>query len=160
MHGKWLYTRLASSIQLPQHLKGETMAFRLTKFTCQTLAACAMTAGLFSSVALAAGNKSSADIQAQYRADVTHCNSGQSSQGRATCLREAGAAREEALRNRLVMGNENYQQDAANRCKSLPAGQQQQDCMMQMSGQDTVTKGSVDSGGVLRETTITVPAGQ
>ncbi|WP_132586361.1 hypothetical protein [Paralcaligenes ureilyticus] len=111
------------------------------------------------SIASAAGNKTNADIQAQYRADVAHCKSPQATQDRNTCMKEAGAAMEEARRNQLVTGNPNYQQDAVNRCKALPTDRQQ-DCLMQMSGQDTVTKGSVDSGGILRETTITVPAKQ
>lgn len=134
------------------------MAFRLSKLTCQTLAAGLLSAGLFSSVAMAAGPNKSADLRAQYQSDVAFCKSSQTTESRATCMKEAGAAYEEAKRNRLVSGSHDYQQDATNRCKSLPAGQQQ-DCMMQMSGQNTVTKGSVESGGILRETTITVPAG-
>lgn len=135
------------------------MAIQLLKLTCKTLAICALGAGLAPSVASAAANKTNAEIQAQYRADVAHCSSPQATEGLATCLKEAGAAREEALRNQLVVGSPNYQQDAMNRCKALPTGLQQ-DCLMQMSGQNTVTKGSVGSGGILRETTITVPANQ
>jgi hypothetical protein len=135
------------------------MAIQLLKLTCKTLAICALGAGLMPSIASAAGNKTNADIQAQYRADVAHCKSPQATQDRNTCMKEAGAAMEEARRNQLVTGSPNYQQDAVNRCKALPTDRQQ-DCLMQMSGQDTVTKGSVDSGGILRETTITVPAKQ
>jgi len=134
------------------------MAFRVSKLTCQTLAAGLLSAGLFSSVAMAAGPSRNADLRAQYQSDVAFCKSSATTESRATCMKEAGAAYEEAKRNRLVAGSHDYQQDATNRCKALPAGQQQ-DCMMQMSGQNTVTKGSVESGGILRETTITVPAG-
>ncbi|MEO6984533.1 MAG: hypothetical protein ABI155_04260 [Paralcaligenes sp.] len=135
------------------------MAIQLLKLTCKTLAICALGVGLMPSIASAAGNKTNADIQAQYRADVAHCKSPQANQDRTTCMKEAGAAMEEAKRDRLVVGNANYQENQANRCKALPTGLQQ-DCLMQMSGQDTVTKGSVSSGGILRETTITVPAKQ
>ncbi|OWT54749.1 hypothetical protein CEY11_21545 [Candidimonas nitroreducens] len=107
---------------------------------------------------MAAGPSRNADLRAQYQSDVAFCKSSATTESRATCMKEAGAAYEEAKRNRLVSGSHDYQQDSTNRCKSLPAGQQQ-DCMMQMSGQNTVTRGSVESGGILRETTITVPAG-
>lgn len=134
------------------------MAFRLSKFTYQTLAASLLSAGLFSSVAMAAGRNDNADLRAQYQSDVAFCKSSQTTESRATCMKEAGAAYDEARRHRLTEGTHDYQQDAMNRCKALPAGQQQ-DCMTQMSGQNTVTKGSVEGGGILRETTITVPAG-
>src|SRR3546814_13124526 len=73
-----------------------------------------------------------------------------------TCLREAGAARDESRRHRLINGNESYQQNQTSRCQALPVAERG-DCMLQMSGQDTKVEGSVGAGGVLRETTITIP---
>ncbi|NYT83087.1 hypothetical protein H0A70_16490 [Alcaligenaceae bacterium] len=99
------------------------------------------------------------DPQAQYRLDRERCNTGQTNQDKATCLREAGAALEEARRNRLMRGDASYTSNQTARCESLPAAQRE-DCRIQMSGQNTRTEGSVAGGGVLRETTITIPAAQ
>lgn len=97
-----------------------------------------------------------AEIEAQYRNDVARCNSGQTAQSKADCIREAGAARQEAMRNRL-QNNGNYDNNRYQRCQSLPAAQRD-DCMKQMHGDNTRVMGSVEGGGVLRETTIPVPA--
>ncbi|NYT61843.1 hypothetical protein H0A66_05830 [Alcaligenaceae bacterium] len=120
------------------------------------LAACLATPLAFAAGPGATGNH--ADIEARYQSDIALCNSGKSAEDKKTCLREAGAAREEALRNRL--GNGNQQALSANetaRCKALPT-EQRDDCLLQMSGKDTVSQGSVNAGGILRETTIPVPA--
>ena len=97
-----------------------------------------------------------ADIESRYRLDVERCNTGQTNQDKATCMREAGAARDEARRNRLTNANESYRQNETARCQALPIGERDE-CMLQMSGQNTTTRGSVGGGGVLRETTIEVP---
>jgi hypothetical protein len=117
------------------------------------LGACAV-----SPVAFAAGTAgaSGADIGARYKADVERCNSGQTNQDRATCIREAGAALEEARRHRLVEHNVNFDQVKTARCQALPPVERDE-CMIQMSGQNTVVKGSVEGGGILRETTVVVP---
>jgi hypothetical protein len=118
-----------------------------------------LTAFLFSAVALAQGTapataSTSLSPQAQYKLDVERCNTGQTNQDKATCMREAGAALEEARRNHLTNAQP---QNATERCNALPADQRQ-DCLMQMSGQNTKVEGSIEAGGVLRETTLTVPA--
>lgn len=78
--------------------------------------------------------------QSQYQMDVQRCNSGDTSQDRATCLREAGAARQESQRNRLDDKQEGrYQDNAMMRCKNLPASQQQ-DCITQMTSGNTTTR--------------------
>ncbi|RTZ47633.1 hypothetical protein EKL30_01125 [Candidimonas sp. SYP-B2681] len=132
-----------------------------TSFSRITLGAWCLAALLAAPVAMAAGAGSPApansDIEARYTADVARCNAGQINQDKTTCLREAGAARNEARRNRLSSSNQAYEQNEIKRCQALPVGERD-DCMLQMSGQNTVTKGSVGSGGVLRETTITTPA--
>lgn len=107
--------------------------------------------------ALAAGAAASGSIQSQYELDVQRCNTGQTHQDRATCLREAGAAREEAARNRLDNNQSaNFDANATARCNNLPATQRE-DCLRQMASPSSV-RGSVESGGVLRETVIQVPA--
>ncbi|ANY16377.1 hypothetical protein AW878_20180 [Bordetella pseudohinzii] len=96
---------------------------------------------------------------AVYKREMARCNAGMSGQDRQTCLREAGAARDEASRNRLGNGSGNLDQNRLQRCDSLP-GQQRQDCITQMTDPaNTTTRGSVSGGGVLRETVIPVPAG-
>lgn len=135
------------------------MLTRSTRHTSRLCAAVALGALLSAPLAYAAGTgaASEADIQARYRLDVERCNTGQTNQDKATCLREAGAALEESKRNRLMRGNETYAQNQQERCNALPVSERE-DCMLQMSGQNTSTTGSIEGGGVLRETTITVPA--
>lgn len=124
------------------------------------LAASLCAAGLM----LAAGAAQAADpigragIQAQYEQDVAACKNGSTGQERTACMREAGAARQEANRQRLSDGTtEQHQQNMLDRCNRLPADSRQ-DCMTQMTS-PTQVRGSVQGGGVLRETVIQVPAG-
>ena len=124
------------------------------------LAASLCAAGLM----LAAGAVHAADaigraaIQSQYEQDVANCKSGKSNQDRATCMQEAGAARDEANRQNLKEGSaDQHQQNMVDRCNRLPAASRQ-DCMTQMSSPTNV-RGSEQGGGVLRETVIQVPAG-
>lgn len=118
-----------------------------------------LSAFLFSAAALAQGatpgtSGTPLSPQAQYKLDVEHCNTGQTNEAKPTCLREAAAALEAARRNNLTNAQP---QNATERCNALPADQRQT-CLMQMSGQDTKVEGSVAGGGILRETTIIVPA--
>lgn len=105
--------------------------------------------GLGSTAAIAA------DASGSYQQERAACLSGQTQQDRATCLREAGAARGEAKRGNLNDGAVSYQQNAQNRCNALPPADRDA-CMRRMQGQGTVS-GSVDGGGVYRETTTIVP---
>ncbi len=97
-------------------------------------------AALFASGAQAAGPQA----QTQYQQDVARCRSTPGIDVQA-CLREAGAAAQAEMRNR------------SERCDRLPADQRQ-DCMTLMNDANARMQGSVQSGGVLRETTITIPA--
>ncbi|TFL11491.1 hypothetical protein CSC67_16055 [Pusillimonas caeni] len=127
------------------------------------LAICALSACLFSAGAFAANGSSAgatADIEAKYRQDIERCNAGQTNQDVATCKREAGAALQEARRQRLLTHQEqSLQSNATARCQSLPAGMRD-DCMAQMSqGSNTTVQGSIAGGGILRTTEITIPGG-
>ncbi|MBO1112954.1 hypothetical protein [Bordetella petrii] len=129
---------------------------RMQKLYCALMLGAGGLAGM--TAAQAAGAAASGSVQSQYQYDVQRCNSGQTNQDRATCLREAGAAREEAQRKRLDNGQSaNYGANATARCNNLPQTQRA-DCMRQMSSPTSV-KGSIESGGVLRETVIPVPPG-
>jgi hypothetical protein len=131
-----------------------TRAFRHTIFT-YALGAC-LAAPLAFAAGSGATSMSSEEIQARYLADVERCQAGQTNQDKPTCLQEAGAARDEAKRNRLGNGNQAFDANAMARCEALPLSEREE-CMLQMSGVGTATKGSVGGGGVLRETEITVP---
>ncbi len=105
-----------------------------------------------------AGSGARADdaINARYRSERAACMSGQSNQDRATCLKEAGAARAVARRDLSNDRSGNYQQNAMARCAALPAADKV-DCQRRMQGDGKVS-GSVRDGGLLRETTTVIPA--
>lgn len=106
---------------------------------------------LFAPAAQAAGP------QTQYQRDVEHCNTTPGIDKKA-CLHEAGAAAQAARQDSLTTPSTQAEdQNRMRRCDGLPAGQRE-DCMKLMDQGDTRVQGSVQSGGILRETTITVPA--
>jgi len=110
---------------------------------------------LVAGMAAAAGGDL-AEAQARYKQDRAACLSGQSYQDRASCLREAGTALQEAKRGRLGDDQSAYEKNRLMRCDRLPAGNRE-DCLRQMHGEGTVS-GSVESGGIFRELRTTVPA--
>jgi hypothetical protein len=105
-------------------------------------------------VSFAAGVASAADTAlSNYQQDRAACMDGRSTQDRATCLRDAGAALNEARHGKLKDDDASvYQKNAQIRCNALPDADRP-DCIRRMSGQDTTVSGSVSGGGVLRETT-------
>ena len=126
---------------------------KIFSFLC--LSATAVGALLVAGMAAAAGGNL-ADAQARYQQDRAACISGQSHQDRATCLREAGAALQEAKRARNDGGQSAYEQNRLIRCDRVSAGDRE-DCLRRMRGEGTVS-GSVESGGIYRELRTTVPA--
>ena len=119
------------------------------------LSAFAVGAMLISGIA-AAATAGISDAQARYRQERATCMSGQSHQDRATCLKEAGAALQEAKRGYLDDGQSPYEQNRLMRCAAHPAGDRE-DCVRRMRGEGTVT-GSVEGGGIYRELRTTMPA--
>ena len=107
------------------------------------------------SVASASGVDRKA-VQAQYQRERAACLSGESHQERSICLREAGAARHEALRGGLETATGLHEQNRLARCDPLPVDLRE-DCQRRMRGEGTVS-GSAEQGGVLRELRTTVPA--
>lgn len=95
-------------------------------------------------------------VQARYQQERGHCLDGSSNQDRATCLREAAAARDEAKKSGLGSGSAAYSENQRQRCAALP-GTDRRDCLARMQGQGS-TSGSVAAGGVLRELVTRVPA--
>jgi hypothetical protein len=105
----------------------------------------------------AAGTASSkSDIEANYRRERASCMDGTSNEDRATCLKEAGAARDEARRGQLTDDRAAEQQNAVARCNGLPESDRV-DCVRRVQGDGTVS-GSAAGGGILRETVTIVPA--
>ena len=113
---------------------------------------CAISAVLSvcAAAAMAVANTPSADIEARYQAERATCMNGSSNQDRSTCLKEAGAARDEARKGQLSDGDGKLRQNAKQRCDAL-SGDEARDCLARMKGKGT-TSGSVQGGGILRET--------
>ena len=81
----------------------------------------------------------------------------QPAQDQVACMREAGAARQEARRGRLDEGlSPEYEKNRVARCAYLPAPDQA-DCLRRMQGEGYVS-GSVSGGGIYRELRTIVPA--
>jgi len=125
------------------------MYARPTSVRFRGLAICAVSAFLCATAVLAAEGRSPSDAQTRYQQDRAMCESGQSHQDRATCLREAGAALDAAKRGGLNDGQAHYRQNALIRCNALPT-EERNACQARMEGQG-VTRGSVAEGGIYRE---------
>lgn len=100
--------------------------------------------------AFAAGSAkaSKSEIQAVYEQERANCMSGRTGQSRATCLKEAAAARQEALRGNLkTASTQELANNAMLRCQRVKE-EDREDCRMMVMGQGT-RDGSVESGGVL-----------
>lgn len=80
-------------------------------------------------------------------------------QERSACLRERGAAQQEARRNGLTSAPPvAYDRNALERCQLQPTGDRA-DCEARVKGTGmSSTEGSVLGGGVIRETVTPIPA--
>lgn len=118
--------------------------------------ACAalMTLGMLGGIA---GASLATDQNATIQKERADCLNGSSQQDRATCMREAGAAKQESQRGNLRDSGD-YQANASKRCAALPAAEKA-DCERRANGEGSVS-GSVGGGGVVRELVTPVPAGQ
>lgn len=118
------------------------------KKTCsQAITGCVAASLLL--VAGAAIAAAASDAQLRYQQERKACLSGASNQDRATCLREAGAALQEASRGRLAAGSgSQYGDNAVARCTALPPADRDE-CVLRMRA--GTTSGSAAQGGVLRE---------
>jgi hypothetical protein len=121
-----------------------------------SLSACAVAAMMLVAGMAAAAGSGLSEAQARYQQDRAACNSGQSYQDSATCLKEAGAALQEAKSGSLGAGQSSFEQNQLIRCDRLKAGDRD-DCLRRMHGEGTVS-GSVEGGGIYRELRTTVPA--
>ena len=130
-------------------------------FPVSSLTAVFRTSLLVGGLLCAAGTSMAADGDRQSGTSSTiaqerqNCMDGKTNQDRATCLREAGAAKQEAQRGNLRDSGD-YGSNASKRCDTLPADQKA-DCERRSMGEGSVS-GSVGSGGVVRELVTPVPA--
>lgn len=121
------------------------------------LALCVLGILLSAPAAWAARDADLSAAQARYQQERAQCNSGQSHQDRATCLKEATNAFAEAKRGRLDNNQAaSYEQNALLRCNRLP-GEDRELCRARMQGQGTIS-GSAEAGGIYRELVVREPA--
>jgi hypothetical protein len=130
---------------------------RLRRAPVCALAFCSALAAAASAAAPAAPSSASAP-QTTYQRDRASCLDGASPQGRATCLKEAGAANAEAEHGQLGNGSTAAERvrNALQRCDSvLPADRSACVALARGEGQSS---GSVAGGGILKEIVTQVPA--
>jgi hypothetical protein len=97
-----------------------------------------------------------AQAQRQYQQERAHCTSGHSQQDRATCLKEAGAAYQEARRGALTnAAGSKPATNATKRCDVQPAADREA-CVQRITDPGN-TQGSSEAGGVIRRSETTVP---
>lgn len=108
--------------------------------------------------ASAAGGVDKASIEANYQAARAACQAMAVPADRTNCLRDAGAARAQALRTGPSSTSaEQLQRNALQRCQAHKSAEDQATCERMARG-DGNTSGSVEGGGVIRELTTQVPA--
>lgn len=119
----------------------------------------AMLALILAQAALGAQPAARADLDASkvYAEERARCQGG-AVEDKAACIREAGAALQEAKAGKLADANTSFESNKVARCGYLK-GDDKEYCVRRMNGEGT-TSGSVEGGGLLRELTVTVPAPQ
>jgi hypothetical protein len=96
------------------------------------------------------GKKPMSEAQQRFQQERAACMSGSSHQDRATCLKEAAAAHQEARRGGLSGGGSvDLSQNATGRCDAQPPAERQA-CIQRILGAGSAS-GSVEGGGVLRQ---------
>jgi hypothetical protein len=96
-----------------------------------------------------------ADARARYRQEMNFCNSGKSSQPIVVCRTEARNALAEAKRGDLGTGAAEYSRNAVRRCAEFQ-GDDRRACEARVFGPARID-GSVEGGGVLRESVVVTP---
>lgn len=115
---------------------------------CLAAAALALSLPLWAQGASASGK---ASIEANYQRDRSACAAIAVPADRSNCLRDAGAARAQALRiGQRAPSNEELTRNAVKRCQEQPSSEQRVICERMARGEGNVS-GSVQGGGVIRE---------
>lgn len=114
-------------------------------FRCASALALALTLA----PAWGAGKSVPSQAQLDYRQERARCLRGESGQDRATCLKEAGAAYEEARRGRLGQAPAaDLARNATQRCEAQPPADRAA-CVQRILGAGAA-EGSVEGGGLIR----------
>jgi hypothetical protein len=117
---------------------------------CQQRIGAVVLALTLAPAAWAGASQSLSEAQQRYQQERAQCLSGQSQEDRATCLKEAGAAYQEARNGRLDNSQaNNFTQNATQRCNAQPASDREA-CVQRIVGTGSA-QGSVNGGGILRE---------
>lgn len=97
------------------------------------------------------------DADARYAQERQKCQTHNTQDSLATCLREVGAARDAARKGQLTPPGAAGAANATDRCDVFQGMQERADCVKRV--QSSPASGSVSGGGVLREsvTTTIVP---
>ena len=112
---------------------------------------CTIAIGLAAAIvpAWSAGEARLSQAQADYQRERARCTRGESGQAPATCLKEAGAAYQEARHGRLGdVSAADLARNATQRCDAQPPGDREA-CMQRIVGAGNA-EGSVGGGGVIR----------
>jgi hypothetical protein len=121
----------------------------MNRLPCRSAIALALV--LTTAPAWAAGRSVPSQADLDYRQERARCLRGESNQDRATCLKEAGAAYQEARRGQLGKATAGeLSRNATQRCDAQPPADRGA-CVQRILGAGS-TKGSVEGGGLLRET--------
>lgn len=112
-------------------------------------------AGVLCSVSAAAQGATSSAVSTGVGNPYKACNDGTTNEDRATCLKEAGAAKLEAQRGNLTTPASAADQNALQRCDAL-SGSDKEACRLRIMGAGT-SSGSVAGGGIIREVVTVVP---
>lgn len=116
---------------------------------CKQLVALAAAAACFTAVAKPPQAPDAA--RQRYEQERAACEKGSAHRDKADCLREAGAAYGEARRGRLDTPAQ-LEANATARCQALPEPDRD-DCRSRvMNGNNSSARGSVESGGIIKET--------
>ena len=116
-------------------------------------------AGIISSFLLVnmsvAADRPDTSARARYEQEKNTCLNGQSNQSKETCLREAGAARQQAKSDSLTTASEEQlQRNRERRCDSHPPADREY-CLQRMRGEGSQS-GNAQSGGISRELVVPV----
>ena len=133
------------------------MNFKKTPELLAITATVAAVCSTFSVGAISANATASTPADARYQQERADCLSGNTAEGRQTCLKEAGAARQAARKRDLTTPT--AAQIAANerkRCEPLKSDDKSA-CLKRADGVDTTTSGNVAGGGDIKETVTVVP---
>ncbi|MFZ6653637.1 hypothetical protein [Undibacterium sp. TJN19] len=95
------------------------------------------------------------NARSRYDYERSLCENGKSYQSRETCLREAGAARQQLRSGRLTTESEDQLQRNRERRCDAHSGEDREYCLLRMRGEGTQS-GTAERGGISRELTVIV----